>query len=414
MNRIRKIVFAILITAVLFSSVAVSAAAATEKASSVEKFYNYNEGLLCISHRGDTSAYPENSLEAVKSALKKGADFVSVNLEKTSDGVFYLCENESLGNICNAPYESLAQLKSEEVDSYFLYDVYGKQTDFRMTSLEKLLDETDGKDGIIIDVRSEYKDDVYSVLEENDALDRVIIRVEESGKSLSAWAGAKAEKVHIIGKYTGNIIFSTISQINSLTAYCLTAVQYESKNYFNVCFGEFFTNRYLHSGNVRAVAATYSPELCGQRSDSSDGWNELISKGYSVIETNNVEGFDNYRKQVSIIKDEIIKLIEKAETVDIEKYSRISFENLDKAKLHCKSVTYACVVSLAGAQEAYSQLNLALKEMKISTGEVETRGALNITAGKIVAVILVGTALLSGQIYVYKMRRSNREKNTHK
>lgn len=410
MNLIKRASGVVLMLVIILFTQIFTVGALFEKESAVEKFYTDSGSLICISHRGDTTVYPENSLEAVKSAFRKGADFVSVNLEKTSDGVFYLCEDESLGNVCTASCEKLSDINSADLEKCNLYDIFGNGTELKMTSLEKLLEKTDLSDGIILDIKPEYKDEVYAVLEKNEALSRVILRVEESGRALSDWAMSKEKKVHIIGKYTGNIIFSTISQINSLTEASLTAVQYESKNYFNVCFGEFFTNRYLYSENVRAVAATYSPELCGQRSDSSDGWNELISKGYSVIETNNIEGFDNYREQVEILKNEIVKLTEKAEKLDIAKYSQVSLENLDKAKLHCNSVSYANVVSLAGAQAAYSQLNLALKEMKISTGEVDTRGALNVTTGKIIVAVIIGTAFLASQIYLHKMRRKSNEK----
>ncbi len=411
MNQFKKITsFTISLTALLLiMSFSVSAVSGTE--STVDKFYSYDDSLLCISHRGDTVSYPENSLEGVKSALKKGADFVSVNIEKTADGVFYLCEDESLGNVCNAPYDSLSQMKSDEVESCFLYDIYGKETKYIMTSLETLLEETDSTDGIILDIKPEYKEDIYTVLKENDALGRVVLRVEESSKKLSDWAKSKENKVYIISKYTGNIIFSTVSQINWADSAEMPAVQYESKNYFNVAFGEFFTNRYLNTDSVRAVAATYSPDLCGQRGDNADGWNELINKNYSVIETNNIDSFISYTAEIGRLNDDLRELYNNSLEIDSSRYSTVSLTNLAKAKTLCENILSDRVVSLAELQEAYSELNFALKEMKISAGEVDTRGALNITAGKVIVAVLVGAALLSGQIYVYKMRRSNRRKN---
>ena len=400
-----------MIAAVIICSVIASAGAVSEKEIAVGKFYSYEQKLLCISHRGDTVNYPENSLEGIKSALDKGADFVSVNLSKTSDGVFYLCEDESLGNVCNAPYESLSQMNSAETANYSLYDVFGNETEYKLTSLEVLLDNTDSEDGIILDVKPEDKDAVYDVLAENDALYRVIIRVKEGASKLTKWAEGKAEKVYVIGVYGGNIIFSTISAVNNMTKSDMPAVQYQSKNYFNVAYGEFFANRYLCAENARAVAATYSPDLCGQRGDSSDGWNELIKKGYSVIETNNIEAFAEYRKETERLEKSIEELLEKAFYVDPAKYSQVSLENLEKAKINCEIATTSDIASsLDEMQSAYSQLNSALKDMKISSGEVDTRGALNVTAGKVIAALLVGAALLAGQIYVYKMRRRNTSK----
>lgn len=405
----KKFTSYILLVAVIICSTFFSAGALFEKEIAVGKFYSYEQKLLCISHRGDTVNYPENSLEGVKAALEKGADFVSVNVEKTVDGVFYLCEDESLGNVCNAPYESLSQMNSSEADSYALYDVFGKETKYKLTSLETLLEKTDSEDGIILDVKPEDKDDVYDVLSEHSALYRVILRVKEGSSALRRWAESKAEKVYVIGVYGGNIIFSTISAVNNMTEAEMPAVQYQSKNYFNVAFGAFFTNRYLYTVNARAIAATYSPDLCGQRGDSSDGWNELIKKGYSVIETNNVEAFVSYRSEAERIEKAISELLEKAFNVDPTKYSEVSLENLEKAKLNCSTdVSPEVISSLDDMQNDYSQLNLAFKDMKISSGEVDTRGALNVTAGKVIAALLVGAALLAGQIFVYKMRRKNK------
>ena len=405
-----KLISSILLVDVIIFSSFFSAGAIFEKETALEKFYSSEQKLICISHRGDTEFYPENPLEGEKSALKKGAYFVAVNIEKTADGVYFLCEDESLGNVCNAPYESLSQMNAAEAEKYKLYDVYGKETEYKLTSLERLLEKTDSEDGLILDVKPEYKDGVYSVLSKHGALDRVILRVKESSSELVEWAQSKEEKVYVIAVYSGNIIFSTISSVKNMTMAEMPAVQYQSKNYFNVAYGDFFANRYLISENVRAVAVTYSPDLCGQRGDSSDGWNELIKKGYSVIETNNIEAFNEYRKETERLEKAIKELYEKSLAIESDKFSQVSLDNLRKAKAECEALLSGEAFSLDEAQKAYSDLLFALEDMKISTGEVDTRGALNITAGKIIATVLVGAVLLAGQIFVYKMRRNNKEK----
>ena len=405
-----KFVSFFLIVSVIVSCFIFLCSAAKEEENSLQKFYNERSSLICISHRGDTEFYPENSLEGVKSAFKKGADFVSVSLDKTNDGVFYLCERESLGNICNAPYECLSQMNSSEVENYRIFDIYGKETEYKLTSLVELIENTVSGDGIILDVLSEHKDEVYDILVQNNALDRIIIRVKEGSAKLINWADSKPEKVNVIAVYSGNIIFSTISAMNNITKAEMPAVQYQSKNYFNVAYGDFFVNRYLHTVNARAVAATYSPELCGQRSDSAEGWNELIKKGYSVIETNNIEAFVEYRNEADRLEKSIAELLNKAYYVDPANYSEVSLSNLEKAKLNCSiAINPAVVSSLEEMQNDYSQLLYALKDMKISAGEVDTRGALNVTAGKVIAAAIVGAVLLAGQIYVYKMRKKIKE-----
>ena len=56
-----------------------------------EKLTDAN-GILTVSHRGDTASFPQNSLEAVKSAEKIGADLISVSVGETADGVLVLCD----------------------------------------------------------------------------------------------------------------------------------------------------------------------------------------------------------------------------------------------------------------------------------------------------------------------------------
>lgn len=410
MKYINKALSYFMLLTLILTVASFTSAAVSEKEFSLSKFYSSQQRLICISHRGDTVNYPENSLVGVKSALEKGADFVSVNLEKTADDEFYLCEDESLGNVCDAPYESLGEINSDEVKNYSLFDVYGNKTEYKLTSLVELISQTNSKDGIILDVKSEHKDEVYSILLTHDALDRMIIRVNESASKLVRWSESKDKKAHVIAVYGGNVIFNTVSALKNLTEAEMLAVQYNSKNYFNVAYGSFFSNRYLKGKYCRAVAATYSPDLCGQRGDSNSGWDELIKKGYSVIETNATEAFEAYEKETERLESEIIKLIMDAAEVDSLKYSEVSLSNLAKAKKDCEELLQLPCFSLDEAQSAYSELVFALKEMKISSGEIDTRGALNVTAGKVVAAVLVGAALLAGQIFVYKMRKDKKNK----
>ena len=61
-------------------------------------------------------------------------------------------------------------------------------------------------------------------------------------------------------------------------------------------------------------------------------------------------------------------------------------------------------------ESANSQLLLAMNRLNLSDGVESQKGALNITAGKIIAIVLVGAAILAGQIYVHKMQQEKRRK----
>ena len=51
---------------------------------------------ICYAHRGDIEHYPENSIEGIISAVKKGADLVEVDVYLTKDGVPVLNHGEDL------------------------------------------------------------------------------------------------------------------------------------------------------------------------------------------------------------------------------------------------------------------------------------------------------------------------------
>ncbi len=392
--------FLYILTVLLLLTFSVNSAFAVNEADVADE-----NRLLCISYRGDTASYPENSLEGVISAFRKGADMVSVSVVITKDGVLALAEEESLGNICNAPYESIASATYEELSSYKLYNNRGELTEYKMSNLKELIEKTQDEDLIIVDADWQYKDEIYKISEGCNSLSRVYLRTKVSAKNIAGWIATKAVKPNVIGVYDGNIIFNAISHINTLSEAGTDLVQYQSKNHFNVMYGSLVTDNFAVEGKCAAIAPMYSPDLCGQRSDSENGWNELIKKGFTAIETNNIEALRDYAEKNNAVRSELALLTAEAEKMNTERFSLTSKENLSDAVKEAKRVLEGRIKSLDEAENAYSRLLMSMNGMKISDGEETTRGALNITAGKVIAAVIVGAALLGGQIFVNKQHR---------
>ena len=53
-----------------------------------------------IAHRGFSGRYPENTLAAVRAALKLGVDFVEIDVQETSDGELIVFHDYRLHRIC--------------------------------------------------------------------------------------------------------------------------------------------------------------------------------------------------------------------------------------------------------------------------------------------------------------------------
>ena len=336
--------------------------------------------MIAVSYRGDTENYPENSLEGVKSAFEMGAHMVSVGVVKTADGVFVLAENENPGNVCNTDKSSFSEITLEELESCYLYDNCGQLTDCRIATLKEALDNTVDREILILDITPEMKDEVYELLLSEGAIDRVVLIFKESARDIAKWINTKEAEPQVIGVYSGNIVWNAISHIEKLSENC-RIVQYQSKNYFNVMYGSFVAKRYSADGNARALAPTYDKELCGQREDNASGWNELIEKGFSAIETNNIASLVEYTERAEELNESLRILTEKAENTEFSVYSDISADNLSKALWKAEEELRRGVASVGELESANSQLLLALNRLNLSDGKESQKGALNITAG---------------------------------
>ncbi len=398
-NRFLALAFTLIIT--IFSCFSAFAVTAEEALTVKNK-------IIAVSYRGDTENYPENSLEAILSAKEIGADMVSVSVTKTKDNTLILAENENVRNFCNAEADTISDTEWAQLENCRLYDNSGKLTDCKIVTLPEVLEKTEDII-LVLDIEPEHKDFVYGVVEAYDASDRVCLRFKENSNDIVEWVKSKETKPNVIGIYSGNIIWNAISHIENLSEVC-SIVQYQSKNYFNVMYGSWVGDRFSAEGKARALAPAYDKELCGQREDNASGWNELIENGFSVIETNNIASLAEYAERADELNESLRKLTEKAEKTDFSVYSDVSADNLQKALKRVNEELQSNVSSVGELESANSQLLLAMNRLNLSDSTESQKGALNITAGKIVAAVLVGAAILAGQIYVHKMQQEKRRK----
>ena len=62
-----------------------------------EKLQNCDQtSVIVASHRGDWRNFPENSLEAIESAIQMGVDIIEIDLQRTKDGELILMHDATL------------------------------------------------------------------------------------------------------------------------------------------------------------------------------------------------------------------------------------------------------------------------------------------------------------------------------
>lgn len=410
MKNLKKILFATLSLILILTLIGLTAFAAD---STPENKLNSPSGIISVSHRGNCVEFPANSLEAVQSAEEIGADLISVSIGLTADGVPVLCDTTvPLSQVCQTDKADIHHLDFSELSGLRLFNNDGTLSDYKIASLEEAVKAIDSS-LLILDNAWSLRDDVYALLKKLGKENRVLLRTDASSKEITEWTDNNPG-LFVIGVYKANIVFNAISHFNRLSENGQPLVQYQSKNYFNVFFGSFVTKRFSSGTATRAIAAMYNPDLCGQRDDNCVGWDEMIKRGYSAIETNCIASLVNYIESVEEARNNLSLLYQKAKDTDLTLFSTVSVKNLRACLDKAENVLNNGKSSLGETENTFSLLNESMKNLTFqSSGDIQ-KGALNITAGKIIAAVLVGAAILAGEIYVFKMHKPGRKKEKGK
>ena len=152
----KKAVFAI-----SFLMMAISAIAGGNRAESIVKEIHdpSSKTVLVACHRGDWRNYPENSLAAIESVIKMGADIVEIDLALTKDSVLVVCHDRTIdrtttgkGLIADITYDSITHVN--------LKSGHGVGTRHKMPTLREALQLC--KDRIVINIDKGY--DYYDLI----------------------------------------------------------------------------------------------------------------------------------------------------------------------------------------------------------------------------------------------------------
>ena len=142
--------------------------------------------MMSAFHRCEFTYYPENTLEAVISAVKMGADFIEVDVRVTKDGIPILIHDESLIGHTDAAlkcgkngfpksplvsewtYEQIKQLRVRED---------GVETDYIIPTLDEVIRVCKGKTKIWMD-KTEYwnwDEHIYPLVKKHAAWDTCVL-----------------------------------------------------------------------------------------------------------------------------------------------------------------------------------------------------------------------------------------------
>ncbi|MDR6547383.1 glycerophosphoryl diester phosphodiesterase [Chryseobacterium rhizosphaerae] len=134
-----------------------------------------HDKIMVIAHRADWREAPENSVMAVKKAIKKGVNMVEIDLALTKDSVLVLMHDNTIDRTTTGKGKP-SDYTLEEIKKFYLKDGLGVPTQMRIPTLDEILDTTQGEIFINLDKAFDYFDLVYPVLKKRNLFDEVLFK----------------------------------------------------------------------------------------------------------------------------------------------------------------------------------------------------------------------------------------------
>lgn len=160
-----------------------------------EKLLGCDESSVIVAaHRGDWRNFPENSLEAIESAIRMGVDVVELDVQRTKDGVLILMHDATLdrtttgkGKVAEVTMDSIAKLK--------LKNGCAIRTIHKVPTLEEALLCAKGKVMVNLDKADRFFDEVYTLLKKTGTVNQIIMKGNKSAEVVKQQYGDYLKEV---------------------------------------------------------------------------------------------------------------------------------------------------------------------------------------------------------------------------
>ena len=168
------------ILSIMFVAVALIAVAESRTDKLLRELHNpKSDYVFVIAHRADWRNFPENSLEAIESAIAMGVDIVELDVHRTADGEIVVCHDKTINRTTNGKGK-ISELTLDYIRSRYLRAGHGATTRYKMPTLAEALDVCNGRVLINLDKAVNYYDQIMEMLVERKMADQVIMKSSKS------------------------------------------------------------------------------------------------------------------------------------------------------------------------------------------------------------------------------------------
>lgn len=396
-----------ILSLILFTALSVSSVIAADASDIASDFSNGKKNIICIAHRGDWHSFPENSAEAINAAAEY--DAVSVDVRLTADGKPVLMADEKVdrmsvdgeGKSVSGKVSSftLAQLKE-----LYLRESNGgtdkKKTTCRIPELKEIYETAAGRTAVMLNVQENDFKTVYDYVKALGKLDETVFRINAKPQKIIELT-RDLDGVNVTGNYQGNIIFLATSAVKKYFAANIYTIEMGSTNGNGVLYDNFLMKRFV--GSKRAMVSMVNGR-CGKRADNETGWDDLISRGYSVIETDFPAELTEYIRKTETAATDLEKNIDIYANTDLSPYTSET-EKAFSSALSAAKKTLDGRSSFSELTDARSALQSAHDSLKVGAKK-NVALKFRFTPVRIIAVVLCAAAFTGGTLFLRSKRES--------
>ena len=268
------------------------------------QIHNPNSKYVVVAcHRGDWRNYPENSIPAIESIIRMGADIMELDLKLTKDSVLVLSHDWTIDR-CTTGKGRVSDYTLDELKQFRLRRAHGVATDsLHICTLREALECCKNRICVNVDQGYEYYDMVLAITEELGVTDQILIKGKHSVASV-------AEKM---AAHEHNMMYMPIIDIQKEQGQKLFQEYMDTKTVplaYEVCWKKLTPEvsdcfkKIVESGSKLWVNTIWG-SLCGYLDDDkaldcgdpAEVYDQVIALGASMIQTDRPEQLITYLRK---------------------------------------------------------------------------------------------------------------------
>ena len=262
--------------------------------------------VVVISHRGDWRNYPENSIPAIESVIRMGADIMELDVKMTKDSVLVLCHDKTINRTTNGKGR-ISDMTYDSLMTFRLKRGHGVATDtLKSPTLREAL--LCCKDRILVNVDHAYPyyKDILALTEELGVTGQVLM------KGKSSLDQVEEDMSH----FSNNLLYMPVIDINKVSGQELFS-EYQERGVvpmaYEVCWqhpGQDIDEcvAQIHKTGSKLWVNTIWASLCGgygndddaayDAADPADVYGQYIEMGVSMIQTDRPDLLIGYLRSI--------------------------------------------------------------------------------------------------------------------